>query len=101
VLCCCAHILFYGFAINFLEAPTLCVGDSLKSSLPRVCPVKFCLPEFSTQKCVKWNFHVDNSKHMTKNRYDVILGRDLLEQLPSDVKFSDREQCHGKKQPSL
>jgi hypothetical protein len=26
---------------------------------------------------------------MTKNRYDVILGRNLLEQLPSDVKFSD------------
>jgi hypothetical protein len=27
---------------------------------------------------------------MTKNRYDMILGRDLLEQLPLDVKFSDR-----------
>jgi hypothetical protein len=55
-----------------------------------ICPIKFYLPEFSTQERVKWNFHADNSKHMTKNRYDVILGRDLLEQLPSDVKFSDR-----------
>jgi hypothetical protein len=55
-----------------------------------ICPVKFYLPEFSTQECVNWNFHVDNSKHMTKNCYDVILGRDLLEQLPLDVKFSDR-----------
>jgi hypothetical protein len=55
-----------------------------------ICPVKFHLPEFSTQECVKWNVHVDNSKHITKNRYDVILGRDLLEQLPPDVKFSDR-----------
>jgi hypothetical protein len=54
------------------------------------CPVKFYLPKFSTQECIKWNFHADNSKHMTKNRYDVILGRDLLEQLPLDVKFSDR-----------
>jgi hypothetical protein len=54
--------------------------------------VKFYLPEFSAQECVKWNFQVDNSKHMTKSQscYDVILGRDLLEQLPSDVKFSDR-----------
>jgi hypothetical protein len=47
-----------------------------------ICPVKFYLPEFSTQECIKWNFHVDNSKHITKSRYDVILGRDLLEQLP-------------------
>jgi hypothetical protein len=35
-------------------------------------------------------FHADNSKHVAKNRYDVILGRDLLEQLPPDIKFSDR-----------
>ena len=55
-----------------------------------ICPVKFYLPEFSTQECINWNFHVDNSKHITKNRYDVILGRDLLEQLPLDIKFSDR-----------
>jgi hypothetical protein len=55
-----------------------------------ICPVKFYLPEFSTQECVKWNFHVNNSKHMTKNHYDMILGRDLLEQLPLDIKFSDR-----------
>jgi hypothetical protein len=35
-------------------------------------------------------FHADNSKHMTASRCDVILGRDLLEQLPLDVKFPDR-----------
>jgi hypothetical protein len=29
-----------------------------------ICPVKFYLPEFSTQECIKWNFHVDNSKHI-------------------------------------
>jgi hypothetical protein len=55
-----------------------------------ICPVKFYLPDFSAQECVKWNFHADNSKHIAKNCYDVILGRDLLEQLPSDIKFSDR-----------
>jgi hypothetical protein len=55
-----------------------------------VCPVKFYLPEFSTQECVKWKFHVDNSKRVGKSRYDMILGRDLLEQLPPDIKFSDR-----------
>jgi predicted aspartyl protease len=55
-----------------------------------ICPVKFYLPEFSTQECVKWKFHVDSSKNATKSRYDMILGRDLLEQLPLDIKFSDK-----------
>jgi hypothetical protein len=54
-----------------------------------VCPARFYLPEFSTQECAKWKFHVDDSKHVGKNRHDMILGRDLLEQLPPDVKFSD------------
>jgi hypothetical protein len=55
-----------------------------------ICPVKFYLPEFSTQERVKWNFHADNSKHMTKSCCDMILGRNRSEQLPSDVKFCDR-----------
>jgi hypothetical protein len=55
-----------------------------------VCPVKLYLPEFSTQECAKWKCHADNSKRVGKNCYDMILGRDLLEQLPLDVKFSDR-----------
>jgi hypothetical protein len=54
-----------------------------------ICPVKFYLPEFSTQECVKWKFHVDSSKQTIKSRYDMIIGRDLLEQLPLDIKFSD------------
>ena len=54
------------------------------------CPVKFYLPEFSTQECIKWKFHVDNSVRTTNTRYDMILGRDILEQLPLDIKFSDR-----------
>ena len=55
-----------------------------------ICPAKFYLPEFSTQECVKWNFHVDTTKRVTKSRYDMIIGRDLLEQLPLDIKFSDK-----------
>jgi hypothetical protein len=55
-----------------------------------VCRVKFYLPEFSTQECVKWKSHVDNSKHVSKSCCDMILGRNLSEQLPPNVKFSDR-----------
>ena len=55
-----------------------------------ICPIKFYLPEFSTQECIKWKFHIDNSIQTVKSRYDVIIGRDLLEQLPLDIKFSDK-----------
>jgi hypothetical protein len=54
-----------------------------------VCPANLCPPEFSTQECVEWKFHADNSKHVGKSRYDMILGRNLSEQLPLDVKLSD------------
>jgi hypothetical protein len=56
-----------------------------------ICPIKFYLiPEFSKQEAIKWKFHVDNSKQTVKNRYHMIIGRDLLEQLPLDIKFSDQ-----------
>jgi hypothetical protein len=55
-----------------------------------ICPVKFYLPEFSTQEAIKWKFHVDNSKQTAKNRCHMIIGRDLSEQLPLDIKFSDQ-----------
>jgi hypothetical protein len=53
-----------------------------------VCPVKLHPPKLSTQERVK--FHVDSSTNATKSRCNVITGRDLSEQLPSDVKFSDK-----------
>jgi hypothetical protein len=55
-----------------------------------ICPIKFCLPEFSTQECIKWKFHMDNSIQAVKSHYDMIIGRDLVEQLPLDIKFSDK-----------
>jgi hypothetical protein len=55
-----------------------------------ICPIKFYLPEFITQECIKWKYHVDNSIQTVKSRYDMIIGRDLLEQLPLDIKFSNK-----------
>ena len=42
-----------------------------------ICPIKFYLPEFSTQECVKWKFHVDDTVQTVESRYDMIIGRDL------------------------
>ncbi len=55
-----------------------------------ICPIKFYLPEFSTQECIKWKFHIDNSIQTVKSHYDVMIGRDRLEQLPLDIEFSDK-----------
>jgi hypothetical protein len=63
-------------------------GDVFKTN--GICPIKLGLPEFSTQEAIKWKFHVDNSKQTVKNRGHMTTGRDLLEQLPSDIKFSDQ-----------
>jgi hypothetical protein len=55
-----------------------------------ICSIKFYLPEFSTQESIKWKFHVDTSIQTVKSRYDMIIGRDLLQELPLDIKFSDQ-----------
>jgi hypothetical protein len=52
------------------------------------CAVPFFIVDFSTQKRVIWNFHVDNSIKSTKSGYDMIIGRDLLTKLGIDIKFS-------------
>jgi len=50
------------------------------------CRVEFKLTEFDEQKVIEWDFHV------TKNdfSYDMIIGRDLLEPLGIDIKYSTR-----------
>ena len=48
--------------------------------------VAFCLTEFSATKIVTWKFHMDES---TNVRYDMILGRDLINALGLYLKFSD------------
>ena len=53
--------------------------------------VDFCLTEFSAAKIVTWKWHVDKS---TTDRYDMILGRDLLTALGLDLKFSENV-IHG------
>jgi len=39
--------------------------------------VQFMLPELSETKLIKWNMHIVDSKSMN---YDIIVGRDMLEQ---------------------
>ena len=43
------------------------------------------LPEFHPDRLIEWNFHVTP----TLGNYDMIIGRDMLEFLGMDLKFSD------------
>ena len=55
--------------------------------------VDFCLPEFSATKIVPWKCRVDN---FTNIRYNMILGRDLINALGLDIKFSGNIVIGGK-----
>ena len=48
--------------------------------------IDFTLPGISATKIVTWNCHVD---HSSKRIYDMILGRDILTVLGSNIKLSD------------
>ncbi|MGH7974673.1 MAG: hypothetical protein ACREBR_04040, partial [bacterium] len=43
--------------------------------------VKFRLPEFSTKKQIQWKCHVDDKTDPKIARYDMIMGKDLQEEL--------------------
>ena len=47
--------------------------------------VDFTIPTLSATTVMKWNCHVDES---AKDRYDMILGQDLLKQLVLNIKLS-------------
>ena len=48
--------------------------------------IDFTLPKLSETKTVIWNCHAYGS---SKGRYAMILGRDLLSTLESNIKLSD------------
>ena len=51
------------------------------------CKINFILPEFHSDRMITWDAHVHTSD--VSKRYDMILGRDLLNALQMDIRFSD------------
>jgi len=51
------------------------------------CKITFNLPEFHTGRDITWTAYVDESKS-DLSRYDMIIGRDLLDELGMDFLFS-------------
>jgi hypothetical protein len=60
-------------------------GGTFKTS--RTVNCQFSLPEFHKTKEIRWTMHVDETEN-TLSRYDMIIGRDLMEELGIDIKFS-------------
>ena len=57
------------------------------------CKIKFSLPEFYENRLVDWTAHVDDSDG--PHKYDMIVGRDLLENLGLVLNFADKTVCWG------
>jgi hypothetical protein len=54
------------------------------------------LPAFHTDKIVEWKAYVDSHNSSKESRYDLIIGRDLMEEIELDLKFSDMTMTwHG------
>ena len=53
----------------------------------KTCKISFMLPMFHKHRDITWTAHVDDS-HSTPNRYDLIVGRDLMTARGLDIKFS-------------
>ena len=57
----------------------------------RKAQIEFKLPEFATNRSIKWAMHVDDRTDPTKAQYDMIIGSDLLTELGIDLSFSKKQ----------
>ena len=51
--------------------------------------LKFLLPEFNQTKEISWTCHMDNATPANTTRYNMIIGRDLLQALGFIIDFHD------------
>ena len=52
--------------------------------------VQFKLPEFSHNKTITWNVHVDEHTAPADAQYDMIVGTDLMEELRIKIDYNGR-----------
>jgi len=51
--------------------------------------MNFILSEFTENKCITWNFFVDDTPCSTGIKYDMVIGRDLLHALGIVMDFNN------------
>ena len=55
----------------------------------KTCKIKFMLPAFHEKRDISWTAFVDETDKLS-SRYDMIIGRDLLEELGMNFSFSEK-----------
>ena len=55
----------------------------------KTCKIKFILPAFHKKRDISWRAYVDETDKLS-SRYDMIIGRDLLEELGINFLFSEK-----------
>ena len=55
----------------------------------KTCKIKFILPAFHEKRDISWRAYVDETDKLS-SRYDMIIGRDLLEELGINFLFSEK-----------
>ena len=69
------------------HTPTSWSTKAGKLSTSRKCKIAFSLPEFFQGKEIEWDAYVDESP-ADQSRYDMIIGRDIMDELNIDILFS-------------
>lgn len=87
---CGATLVNHTLVKRLRSKPTTTTRWSTKAgtfATTRKCKMTFVLPEFHPDREITWQAYVDESTEPT-NRYDMIIGRDLLKELGIDFLFS-------------
>jgi transposase InsO family protein len=76
--------------LKTVKAPgTEWITKAGKFTTSRKCRCTFTLPEFHAGRDITWNMYVDETDNKL-SRYDMIIGRDLLDTLGFDMLFSQK-----------
>jgi predicted aspartyl protease len=69
--------------------PTTWTTKAGKFTTNKKVTLKFLLPEFNSTKVISWSCHIDESATSSASRYDMIIGRDLLQEIGFIIDFND------------
>ncbi len=90
----CSGVLINRKAVKHLKkkksSPTRWSTKAGKLETTRKCTIQFSLPEFHEGRDIVWDAFVDDNPS-PDIRYDMIIGRDLMDELGIDILFSTKQ----------
>src|SRR5687767_11991223 len=71
-----------------MENPSNWMTKAGSFKTTKTCKIKLTLPAFHEKKGIRWKAYVDETSKLS-SRYDMIVGRDLLDELGINFLFSE------------